>query len=65
MWAGLNNHRADLYRQLDFKKKLLKTPELKEQFDSNGKERDALVKAINDLRNKIDHGKVNLSEFIP
>lgn len=31
-WTGLTNHRADLFRQLDFKKKLLKTPELKEQF---------------------------------
>jgi len=32
---------------LDFKKKLLKTPELKEEFDRNGKEREVLVKAIN------------------
>ena len=54
-----------MYRQLDFKKKLLKTPELKEQFESNGKERDALVRNINDLRRKIDHGKVLLSEFVP
>lgn len=58
---GLSNHRADLFRQLDFKKKLLKTPELKEQFESNGKERDVLVKAINDLRKKIDHSKVTIS----
>lgn len=65
VWSGLTNHRADLFRQLDFKKKLLKTPELKEQFHSNAKERDALVKAINDLRKKIDHGKVTLSQLIP
>lgn len=64
-WTGLTNHRADLFRQLDFKKKLLKTPELKDQFASNGKEREVLVKAINDLRKKIDHGKVNISEYIP
>ena len=54
-----------MFRQLDFKKKLLKTPELKDQFESNGKERDALVRNINDLRRKIDHGKVLLSDFIP
>lgn len=65
VWVGLNNHRADLFRQLDFKKKLIKTPELKEQFEANGKERDALVKAINDLRRKIDHGKVTISDFVP
>jgi ATP-dependent RNA helicase DDX56/DBP9 len=65
VWSGLSNHRADLYRQLDFKKKLLKTPELKDQFESNGKEREVLVKSINDLRKKIDHGNVTLSDFIP
>jgi ATP-dependent RNA helicase DDX56/DBP9 len=65
VWMGLTNHRADLYRQLDFKKKLLKTPELKEQFQTNAKEREVLVKAINDLRKKIDHRKVTLSEFVP
>ncbi len=65
MWNGLTNHRADLYRQLDFKKKLLRTPELKEQFEHNASERGALVKTINDLRRKIDHGKVCLSEYIP
>ena len=65
IWTGLTNHKADLFRQLDFKKKLLKTPELKEQFESNGKEREVLVKAINDLRKKIDHGKVAISEYVP
>jgi hypothetical protein len=39
VWSVINNHKADLYQQLDFKKKLLKTPELKEEFESNSKER--------------------------
>ena len=26
VWSTLNNHKADLYQQLDFKKKLLKAP---------------------------------------
>jgi len=30
VWATLNTHKVDLYQQLDFKKKLLKTPELQE-----------------------------------
>jgi ATP-dependent RNA helicase DDX56/DBP9 len=60
-WSTINNHKADLYQQLDFKKKLLKTPELKEEFESNSKEREVLVKSINDLRKKIDHGKVLIS----
>jgi ATP-dependent RNA helicase DDX56/DBP9 len=65
VWSLINNHKADLYQQLDFKKKLLKTPELKEEFESNSKEREVLVKSINDLRKKLDHTKVLLSEFVP
>lgn len=65
VWSSLNNHRADLYQQLDFKKKLLKTPELKQEFEGSGREREVLVKAINELRKKIDHGKVNISDFVP
>lgn len=54
-----------MYQQLDFKKKLLKTPELKEEFDQNHKERQVLMKSINDLRKKIDHSKVMISQFVP
>ena len=61
----MNNFRVDLYQQLDFKKKVLRSPELKQQFSQNTKERDLLVKSINDLRKKIDHNKVTLSEFVP
>lgn len=55
----------DLFQQLDFKKKVLRSPELKQQLTQNTKERDLLVKSINDLRKKIDHNKVTLSEFVP
>ena len=65
VWTPINNHKADLFQQLDFKKKLLKTPELKEEFESKGKERDVLVKNINDIRKKLDHGRVTISEFVP
>jgi ATP-dependent RNA helicase DDX56/DBP9 len=56
---------VDLFQQLDFKKKVLRSPELKQQLTQNTKERDLLVKSINDLRKKIDHNKVTLSEFVP
>ena len=65
MFSTLNNHKADLFQQLDFKKKLLRSPELREELEQNNKEREVLVKAINDLRKKIDHSKVTISEYVP
>jgi hypothetical protein len=32
VWSTINNHKADLFQQLDFKKKLLKAPELREEL---------------------------------
>ena len=54
-----------MYRQLDFKKKLLKSPQLKEQLDQQQEQRQSLINDINSLRKKIDHGQVALPELIP
>ncbi len=40
---------------------MLKSPDLKEYFDQNKKERDVLIKAINDIRKKLDYDKVTIS----
>lgn len=61
----LGNHKVDLYQQLDFKKKMLRSPDLKSYFVENPKEREVLVKEINRLRKKIDSDGVRVSEVVP
>lgn len=65
VWSTLTAHRVDMYRQLDFKKKLLKSPQLKEELDQQQGQRQTLVDEINALRKKIDHGQVVLPEVVP
>ena len=61
----LGNHKIELFQQLDFKKKMLRSPDLKSYFAENPKEKEVLVKEINRLRKKIDSDGVRMSEIVP
>ena len=54
-----------MFQKYDFKKKILRSPDLKAHFDENPKEKEVLIKEIKELKEKINHETVTLSEYIP
>jgi len=44
-----------LFQKYDFKKKILRSPDLKAHFDENSKEKEVLIKEIKELKEKINH----------
>lgn len=65
VWSILGNSKIDLFQKLDFKKKMLRSPDLKVYFAENPKEKEVLIKEINKLRKKIDADGVKVSAFVP
>ena len=61
VWSQVTPYKADLFTELDFKKKMLKSPDLKTHFQENPKEREILIKGINTLRTKMDQNKAVIS----
>ena len=61
----LGNTKVEQFQKLDFKKKLLRSPDMKTYFVENPKERDTLIKEINKLRKKIDSDGVKVGAFVP
>lgn len=49
----------------DLKRKIIKSPDLKQYFDENPKEKEVLVKTVNTIHRKLENGKVTISEFVP
>lgn len=54
-----------MFQSLDFKKKMIKSPDLKEYFEEHPNEKQTLIKEMNNLRNKINQETVTISKYVP
>ena len=43
---NLGNNKVEMFQKYDFKKKMIKSPDLKEYFQQNPKEKEVLIKEI-------------------
>ena len=55
VFMNLGNNKVELFQKYDFKKKMLKSPDLKEYFEENSKEKEVLIKEVSDLKKRITH----------
>ena len=65
VFMTLGNNKVDLFQKYDFKKKMLKSPDLKDYFEQNPHERDLLLKEVIELKKKINHEGVTIRELVP
>ena len=53
-----------MFQKYDFKKKMLKSSDLKVYFQQNPKEKEVLIKEVTQLKRKINHEAVTISEIV-
>lgn len=63
--SHLGNKRVDWFMEIDLKKKMIKSRDLSEFFTSRPEEKNLLVKQINELTNKLNYGRIELSNEVP
>lgn len=61
----LGNKRVEWFMEIDLKKKLIKSKDLTEYFQSRQDEKQLLIKQINELTTKLNYGKIELTGEVP
>ena len=62
---NIGNHKVENFQKLDFKKKMLKSPDLKDYFVEHPQEKSTLIQSIHQLKKQIDQEAVTISSYVP
>ena len=65
VFMNIGNHKVENFQKLDSKKKMLKSPDLKDYFVQHPQEKSSLIQSIHQLKKQIDHESVTISSFVP